>query len=358
MDKIFRILIINPGSTSTKIALYANDKAVFDQTIAHRPRELTGFKRIADQKDCRKKIILDVLNKKRIALDSIDIAVGRGGLTRPVPGGIYRINKKMLRDVKNINIYGREHASNLGCLIAYDIAKKLNIPAVIMDPVATDDLLPVARISGCPEIKRKSLFHALNIKAVARIAAAKLRKSKNVRFTIAHIGGGISIACYEDGKIIDVNNAVLGMGPFSPQRAGSLPIADLVGLCYSGRFKKEELLERLAKKSGLMGYLGTDDIREIEGRIHRGDKKARLVFEAMTYQIAKEIGAYAAVFKGKIDAILLTGGASHSKLLMKILKPRISFLGRIMVFPGEVEMRALAYGGLLVLKKKVRPKEY
>lgn len=358
MKKLFKILVINPGSTSTKVALFVNQRRLFEENIIHKPKELIRFKRIVDQKHFRKRLILALLKKRCISLDTIDIMVGRGGLTKPVAGGIYKINKKMVRDVEKIEIYGREHASNLGSLIAYDMALKARIPAVTMDPVATDEMEPIARISGFPEIERRSLFHALNIKAIGRKASRLLRKNRDARFIIVHMGGGISTACYKNDKIIDVNNAVLGMGPFTPQRAGSLPIADLVNLCFSGRFTKDQLLKKLAKKSGLMGYLGTDNVVQIEKRIRSGDKKAKLVFEAMAYQIAKDIGAYTTVFKGKLDAIIFTGGLSRSKMLIKMLKNRISFLGRVLIFPGEEEMKTLAYGGFLVLQRKLRPKLY
>ena len=358
MKEIFKIFVINPGSTSTKVALFANSKMLFEETISHSPKELARFKKITDQKDFRKKVVLDSLKKRSIDLSSIDIVVGRGGLTKPVAGGIYKVTSQMLRDLKKLYIHDREHASNLGALIAYDIAKLLKISAITMDPVATDEMLPIARISGFPAIERKSLFHALNIKAVGRKATGLLKKRKNPRFVIVHMGGGISIACYKNDKIIDVNNAVLGMGPFTPQRAGSLPIADLVNFCFSGKFTKEIMLKKLAKEGGLMGYLGTDNMRLVEKRIGRKDKKAKLIFEAMAYQIAKEIGAYATVFKGKFDAIIFTGGLARSKILVNTLKDKISFLGKIIVFPGEEESKALASGGLLVLQKKVKPKFY
>ena len=245
MKKPFSILVINPGSTSTKVAVFKNKRRLFETSIAHKPKDLARFKKITDQKNFRKRLILGLLEEKPINLDNIDIVVGRGGLTKPVAGGIYKINRKMVGDVKKSKIHGREHASNLGSLIAYDIAKLLKAPAVTVDPVATDEMRPVARISGFPEIERKSLFHALNIKAIGCKAARLLRKKKDARFIIVHMGGGISVASYENGRIIDVNNAVLGMGPFTPQRTGSLPVADLVNLCFSGRFTKDELLKKL-----------------------------------------------------------------------------------------------------------------
>lgn len=357
MAKNFNVLVINPGSTSTKIAIFSGTRRLLEKNIVHSPGKLTRFRSIADQKNFRKHLVLGLLKRKGIGLDKIDIIVGRGGLTKPIAGGIYNITPRMLKDIKNKKIHGREHASSLGSLIAYDIAKKLKVQAVTMDPVATDEMAPIAKISGVPEIKRRSLFHALNVKAVAKKARAKLRK-KNAKFVIVHMGGGISIAAYENGRVIDINNAVLGMGPFSPQRAGSLPLADLVNMAFSGKYSKETLLKKLAKKSGLVGYLGTDDAIKIEKRIRRGEKRAKLVFEALVYQIAKEIGAYSTVLNGNLDAIIFTGGLSRSKMLVRILKKRVSFLARVMIFPGEEELRALRDAGLAVLKKKVKVKKY
>lgn len=357
MPEHFKIFVINPGSTSTKIALYKGKKNIFTETIAHDPGELARFEAIADQKDFRKKIILERLKKRSVKLGDLDIIVARGGLTKPVAGGIYRINKKMLLDVRNVKLYGREHASSLASLIAFDLSEVAGVPAVTRDPVATDEMEPIARISGFPGIKRLSLFHALNVKAVGRKARASLGKKK-ANLVIVHMGGGISVASYKSGEVIDVNNAVLGMGPFTPQRTGALPTADLLNLCYSGKFTGNQLLKKMAKKSGLIGYLGTDDLVEIEKRIKSGDKKAALVYEAMAYQIAKEIGAYATVFHGKIDAVVFTGGMARSRKLIGTLKKRVSFLGRILVFPGEEEQEALALAGLAVLQKKVKPKTY
>jgi len=250
---MFKILVINPGSTSTKLALFNDEEMVFEENIKHNPGELKPFKKNVDQYSFRKDIILGVLEKRKIRLDEIHAVVGRGGLMRPVPGGTYEINKKMLEDLEDESIWQREHASNLGCLIAHKIGKKFSIPAFTVDPVTTDEMEPLARISGFPEIERRSLFHALNVRAVARKVARE-------NLIIAHMGGGISVCALRRGNVIDVNNALLGMGPFSPQRAGSLPIGDLARLCYSGKYKLEKLLKKLTKESGLIGYLGTDSV--------------------------------------------------------------------------------------------------
>ncbi len=357
MSKPSNVLVINPGSTSTKVALFDGEKRLFQENISHSPKELGRFGSVYRQKDFRKRLILNCLKKKKICPEAIGIIVGRGGLTKPIAGGIYYITPKMLRDIKNKKIHGREHASGLGSLIAYDIAKALEIKAVTMDPVATDEMSEIARVSGVPEIARRSLFHALNVKAVAGKARAKLKK-KNARLVIAHMGGGISVAAYENGRVIDVNNAVLGMGPFSPQRAGSLPLADLVELAFSKKYSKNTLLKKLAKKSGLTGYLGTDDVIKIQKRIRWGDRKAKLILTALAYQIAKEIGAYAAVLNGKVDAVVFTGGLSRSSSLIRLLKEKVSFLAKVLVFPGEEELNALRDAGLAVLRKKIKVKRY
>lgn len=348
---MLKILVINPGSTSTKIAVFHDQKLVFEENIEHSPGELKPFKKIIDQYAFRKETILGVLNKHKIKLDELNAVAARGGLMRPIPGGTYKINKKMLKDLKDESIWQREHASNLGCLIAHEMGKKFSIPSFTVDPVTTDEMGPLARLSGFPEIERRSLFHALNVKAVARKAAKE-------NLIIAHMGGGISVCASRKGKIVDVNNALLGMGPFSPQRAGGLPIGDLVRLCYSGKYKLAGFLKKLTKEGGLMGYLGTDYVPEIEQRIKKGDKKAALILEAMSYQIAKEIGACASVLKGKVDAIVLTGGIAYSKLVTKKIRQRVSFIAEVLVYPGEEEMKSLARGALRVLRGGEKVREY
>lgn len=359
MAKDFKILVINPGSTSTKIAIFGDEELLFKESIEHNPQQLKPFKKIVDQYAFRKEIILGVLKKRKVNLEEIHAVVGRGGLIRPISGGTYRINEKMLEDLKDESIWQREHASNLGCLIASEIARKFSIPAFTVDPVTTDEMEPLARISGFPQIERRSLFHALNVKAVARKAAGELGKEADgVNLVIAHLGGGISICAYKKGRVVDVNNALLGMGPFSPQRAGGLPIGDLVRLSYSRRYKLEGLLKKLTKEGGLIGYLGTDYVPEIEEKIQKGDQRATLILEAMAYQIAKEIAGCASVMEGKVDAIVLTGGVANSKFVTKKVINKVSFIAKVLVYPGEEEMKSLALGALRVLKGQEKVKEY
>jgi len=357
--KQFRILVINPGSTSTKLAVFENGTSLFEEQIRHNPGELASFKKTCAQYNFRKTLVLKALKRRNIALDSLDAVVGRGGLLRPLAGGTYKINRKMLKDLRDISIWGREHASNLGALIAYRIGKELGIAAFVVDPVSVDELQPLARISGLPGVERRALFHALNVKAQARRVSRDLRKKADkVNLVIAHMGGGISVCAYRRGRVIDVNNAVLGMGPFSPQRVGALPVADLVKLCFSGKYSREELERRLVKHSGLIGYLGTDNVPGIEKKIKQGDKRAGLILEAMAYQIAKEIAAMAAVLKGDVDAVVLTGGLAFSKRITGWIRQRVSFIASVLVYPGEEELRTLVEGGLRVLRGQEDARTY
>lgn len=357
MAKDYKILVINPGSTSTKVALFSNDELLFEKKIEHSSEELSVFHKIIDQYQFRKDIILDFLKEKGINLSTLDAVVGRGGLLKPIPSGTYRVNEKMLEDLRK-GVSG-EHASNLGGILAYGIAEKLSIPAYIVDPVVIDEMKPVARISGMPEIPRISIFHALNQKAVARKAALDLgKKYEHANFIVAHLGGGISVGVHCKGKVIDVNNALNGEGPFTPERSGGVPVGALVELCFSGKFTKDEIMKKIKGKGGLMAYLNTNDVREVIKRIEQGDKKAELILEAMAYQVAKEIGAGATVLKGKIDAIILTGGIAYASEFVNLVRDRISFLSLVMVYPGEEEMLALCVGALRVLRGKEVEKIY
>ncbi len=355
--KEYKILVINPGSTSTKVALFSDENLLFEKKIQHSTKEISVFSRIIDQYEFRKNIILNFLEEKKIDLSILNAVVGRGGLLRPIPSGTYRINTKMIEDLKKGE--RGEHASNLGALLAYSIAEKLSIPAYIVDPVVIDEMKPIARISGMPEISRLSLFHALNQKAVARKAAADLGKRyKKTNFIIAHLGGGISVGIHCQGKVIDVNNALNGEGPFAPERSGGLPVGALVELCFSGKFTKEEILKKITGKGGLTAYLNTNDVREVLKKIEQGDKYAKLILEAMAYQVAKEIGAGATVLKGQIDAIILTGGIAYTTEFVNLIKDRVSFLALVMVYPGEEEMIALCSGALRVLRGEEVEKNY
>ena len=355
----FRILVVNPGSTSTKIAVFDNDKEIFKKILNHKPEELSPFEELIDQFEFRKNIVEEALEENDIHVDSLDAVVGRGGLLRPVPSGVFKINEKMLADLKDPTIWGKVHASNLGAFIANSIADELNIPCLIADPVTVDEMENVARISGVPGIVRQSLFHALNIRAIARKSAKKLNKSLDECNLIAvHMGGGVSVAAIKNGKVVDVNNALLGMGPFSPQRAGALPLSGVIDMCFSGEYTKAKIEKIFSKTSGLMGYLGTDNDIEIEKEVEKGNEKYRQILEAMAYQVSKEIGACATVLKGNVDAIFLTGGLAYDKFLTKWIKERISFIAPIYMFPGEGEMEALAGAGLRVLIGAEKAKTY
>ncbi|MDM8534051.1 butyrate kinase [Clostridiaceae bacterium HSG29] len=355
--EIKRILAINPGSTSTKIAIFDNEKEVFEETLRHSAEKIDEYEKIYDQYEFRKTVILDVLNEKGINLTKLDAIVGRGGLLKPIEGGTYRVTDKMADDLK-VGVLG-EHASNLGGIIAKEIADKLNIPAFIVDPVVVDEMQDVARLSGMPELKRKSIFHALNQKAVARRAAKELNKKYDeLNFVVVHMGGGVSVGAHEKGKVIDINNALDGDGPFSPERVGDLPINDFAKLCFSGKYTLDEMKKKVKGKGGLVAYLNTNDGREVTEMIENGDKKAELVFEAMAYQIAKEVGACAAVLKGDVDAVILTGGLAYGEMLVDWIKERISFISDVIVYPGEDELGALVGGGLRVLNGEEEAKIY
>ncbi len=355
----FRVLAINPGSTSTKIAVFDDDKEVFTKTLRHRSEDLEKLGGLLDQYDFRKNLVIEALEENNVAPETLKAVVGRGGLIRPVKGGVYKVNEKMLTDLKNPNIWGRIHASNLGAFIASSISKNLGIPAFIVDPVTVDEFDDIARVSGIPEIERKSLFHALNIRYTARKIAKKLNlEFPKTNMIAAHMGGGISIAAIRQGRVVDVNNALLGMGPFSPQRAGALPIGDLIDLAYSGKYTKRELTSYLAKNAGWMAYLQTDNGVEIDKKIEQGDKKFKFYRDAMCYQIAKEIGACAAILEGKVDAIFLTGGLAFGDDLNNEIKKRVGFIAPLFVMPGENEMEALSQGAVHVLQGTEKAKDY
>ena len=357
MAKDYKILVINPGSTSTKVALFSDEELVFEEKIGHSNEELAVFSKIIDQYGFRKDIILNFLKEKGIDLSTLAAVVGRGGLLRPLPSGTYRVNEKMLEDLRK-GKYG-EHASNLGGIIAYGIAEEVSIPAYIVDPVVVDEMEPLARISGMPEIPRISIFHALNQKAIARQAALALgKKYEEANFIVAHLGGGISVGVHCQGKVIDVNNALNGEGPFSPERSGGVPVGALVDLCFSGKFTQEEIRKKITGQGGLVAYLNTNEVREVLKRREQGDEKAKLILEAMAYQVAKEIGAGTTVLKGQVDAIILTGGIAYSPELVNMVKERISFLALILVYPGGEEMLALAKGVLRVLRGEEEEKIY
>ncbi|MCH6267991.1 MULTISPECIES: butyrate kinase [Neobacillus] len=356
-NKEYRILVINPGSTSTKIGVFDNEISIFEKNLRHDMEILNTFANIIDQYEFRKNVILETLDHEGINLSKLNAVCGRGGLLRPIEGGTYAVNSQMLEDLKKG--YSGQHASNLGGIIAFEIASGLNIPSYIVDPVVVDELDPIARISGFSLIERKSIFHALNQKAVARRAAKELGKKYNeLNLIVTHMGGGITVGVHKQGRVVDVNNGLHGDGPFSPERAGTVPAGDLVALCYSGEYFREEMMKKLVGQGGLVGYLGTNDALQVEQRIAVGDQEAKLIYEAMAYQVAKEIGSASAVLSGKVDAICLSGGLAYGKEFVKSIIDRIKWIADVIVHPGENELQALAEGALRVLLGEEEVKDY
>ena len=357
MEKILKILAINPGSTSTKIALYENEVSIFTKSLSHSADEIKKFNKISDQYEFRKQVIMDTVQEFGTNLSEIDIIVGRGGNMKPVQGGTYKINEAMVEDLK-IGIMG-QHASNLGGILANAIATELGIPSYVVDPVVVDEFEDYARISGMPEIKRKPKHHPLNQKAAARLAAKELGGIyTDFNFVVAHLGGGISIGAHKKGKVIDVNNCLDGDGPFSPERAGGLPVGSLVDLCFSGEYTKDEIKKRITGNGGLVAYLGTNDVREVQRRIKAGDEYAKLIYETMAYQISKEIGAAATVLKGAVNAIILTGGVAYDDEFISWIIERVEFIAPVKVYPGENEMASLVQGVLRVINREEQLKLY
>lgn len=352
------ILAINPGSTSTKIAVFSNSKIIYLKTIRHSADELSVYKKIADQYEFRKNIVVEELNKAKINFESIRVVMGRGGLLKPIPSGVYAVNEKMIKDLQNSE-YG-EHASNLGGLIAHAIAQQLpNAKAYIADPVVVDEMEDIARISGHPLFERISIFHALNHKAVARFHAKCISKRyEDLNLIVVHLGGGITVGAHCKGKVIDVNQGLDGEGPFSPERSGTLPVGALAKLCFSGKYSYSEVKQMITGKGGFVAYFGTNDAMEVENLINNGDRRALLIFEAMAYQVAKEIGAMSTVLFGKVDGILLTGGLANNKWFIEKIIDRVVHIGPVSIYPGEDEMKALAENGQLILDGEIEVKEY
>lgn len=350
------VLAINPGSTSTKVSLFEEEKLIKNHKIEHAKADLEIFEHVSDQYEYRLGLIYGWLELEGLCSNEFIAVVGRGGLLRPIPGGTYIVSDFMVNDLR-IGING-EHASNLGGLLAKGIADLEGVPSYIVDPVSVDEFNEVARISGLEEIPRISLVHALNIKAVARRRARELSKNvEDLNLIVAHLGGGISISPIEKGRIIDVNNANHG-GPFSPERAGTLPCGDLIELCYSKKYTFKELKSMITGKGGLYSYLGTCDAKEVYDRILQGDKYAELIYNAMAYQIGKEIVANATVLKGKVDNIIITGGLAYAEYLLSHIIEMVSFVAPVIVYPGEDEMEALNQGALRVIKNIENHKNY
>jgi butyrate kinase len=353
-----RILAINPGSTSTKFAVYFDEKCVLNKTIRHSMDELMRYNNVVDQFDFRKGYIIDALMEEGIEVDSIKTVIGRGGLTYPLESGVYRVNHQMLKHARE-GVLG-QHASNLGPLLADYIAQQIpNAQAYIADPVVTDELCDVARIAGHPNFERRSIFHALNQKATARLHAKKAGKAyEELNLIVAHLGGGISVGAHKQGRVIDVNNAFDGEGPFSPERTGTLPVGQLIGICFNEKYSEEKVRRMVVGEGGYVGYLGTNSAKEVQELAEAGNEKARLVQEALFYQVSKIIGEMAVVLEGKIDGILLTGGLAYNPHLESYIKEKAGFLAPVFTYPGEDELEALAMNALRVANGEVVVKTY
>ena len=356
--KEYRILALNLGSTSTKLAVYEGETQKLEQVLRHSQEEMGSIKTMAENAAFRKPLILDFLKDNDVDIKSFDAIVGRGGLMRPIPGGTYAVNQAMLDDLASCK-YG-SHASNLGGMLANEIAREIGVPAYIVDPVVVDEMEDVARLSGHPAFKRRTCFHALNQKAIAkRYAAEKGVAYESLNLIVAHMGGGVTVGAHKKGRVIDVNNGLDGEGPYSAERPGGLPVLEVMRVMQAGELGGYDEMKRvLTSRCGLIAYLGTNDGREVVSRIEKGDKEAELVYRGMAYQIAKEIGAMAAVLDGEVDAILLTGGFAYDKLLMGWLGDKVKFIAPVKVYPGEDEMGALAAGALRVLRGEEEVKAY
>ncbi len=353
----YKILILNPGSTSTKIGVFEDETQLFEETLRHSTEEIAKYASIVDQKYFRKEVILNVLKEKNFDIKTLDVVVGRGGMLKPIPGGTYATTPDLIHDLE-IGKQG-QHASNLGGILAKEIADEVGVPSFIVDPVVVDELEPVARMSGVPELPRTSVFHALNQKAVAK----RYAKEKNVPYTdlnliVVHMGGGVSVGAHKNGKVVDVFNALDGDGAFSPERSGAVPVGALVKMCFSGQYTEKEVYKKLVGNGGFNGYVGTNDMRELLKRISEGDTKAKEVYDAFIYQISKNIGSMACVLKGKVDQIVLTGGIAYSEVVINSIKEYVGFIAPFTVYPGEDELLALAQGAIRVMNGEEKPMEY
>ena len=353
----YKILIINPGSTSTKIGVYEDETQVMEETLRHSTEEIAKYETIYAQKDFRKEVILNVLKEKNVDLNDIDVVVGRGGLLKPIPGGTYATTPELLEDLK-IGKQG-QHASNLGGILAHEIAAEFNVPSYIVDPVVVDELQDVARLSGHPLFPRISIFHALNQKAVAKRYAKEVGKAyEDLNLIVVHMGGGVSVGAHKNGKVIDVANALDGDGTFSPERSGGLPSGSLMKLCFSGEYTKEEVGKMINGNGGFNAYVGTNDMRELLKMAENNDEKAQLVMDAFHYQLEKEIGAMAVVLGGKVDQIILTGGIAYSANTQNHMKNAVEWIAPVTIYPGEDELLALAQGALRVMNGEEEAKVY
>jgi len=354
--KDYLILTINPGSTSTKIGVFKNEESIFETNVMHSVKLLEEYDKIWNQYSFRKHEIIEKLEKNNISLKDLDVVVGRGGLFKPIESGVYVVDENMIEDAR-IGVQG-EHASNLGCVIAYGIGWEFGIPSYITNPPSVDELEDVARISGNKNFERNSIFHSLNVFATARIHAKTIgKKIEDMNLIVAHLGGGITVTALNKGRAINVNNG-LDEGPFSPQRSGQLPLLQIIEMAFSGKVTKKQMKKMVVGNGGFTSYFDTNDAREIEEKAEANDPEYRKIFEAMAYQISEEVGCRATNLKGSVDSIILTGGLAYSKLLVKLIKERVGFIANVNVYPGENELKALAMGGLRVLRGDTKPRKY
>lgn len=350
-------LIINPGSTSTKIGVFEDETLLFEETLRHSTEEIASYASIVDQKDFRKNIILNLLDSKNFDINSLNVVVGRGGMLKPIPGGTYPVSDSLLEDLK-IGVQG-QHASNLGGILAKEIGDSIGVPSYIVDPTVVDELEDVARYSGVPELPRISVFHALNQKAVAKRYAKEIGKAyDSLNLIVVHMGGGVSVGAHKQGRVVDVFNALDGDGAFSPERAGAVPSGALIKMCYSGKYTEAEAYKKICGNGGFNAYLGTNDMRDVEKMASEGNKEAAMVRSAFIHQVAKDIGSMACVLNGKIDQIIATGGIAYDKGVIAGLKEKCEWMAPFTVYPGEDELLALAQGAIRVLNGEEAAKEY
>ena len=352
-----KTLVINPGSTSTKVGVFEDETLLFEETLRHSTEEISQYASIIDQKDFRKDIILNFLKNKNCDPKTLNVIVGRGGLLKPIPGGTYAVSEALLADLK-AGVQG-QHASNLGGILAREIGDEIGVPSYIVDPVVVDELTPMARVSGMPELPRRSIFHALNQKAVARrFAKEQGKKYEELNLIVIHMGGGVSVGAHCKGKVVDVNNILDGESCFSPERSGTVPVGDLVKMCFSGDYTEKEIYKKICGGGGFNGYLHTNDARVVEKMVAEGNAEAKLVQDAFYYQIAKDAGAMAAVLHGQVDQIILTGGIAYAPLTRERLTESLGWIAPITVYPGEDELLALCQGALRVMTGEEEPKIY
>lgn len=350
-------LIINPGSTSTKIGIFEDETLLFEETLRHSTEEIAQYDSIVDQTDFRRDIILNLLKEKNFDIHSLNMVVGRGGMLKPIPGGTYEVSDELLADLK-IGVQG-QHASNLGGILAKEIADSIGVPSYIVDPTVVDELDAVSRYSGVPELPRTSVFHALNQKAVARRYAKEAGKAyDSMNLIVVHMGGGVSVGAHRQGRVVDVFNALDGDGAFSPERAGAVQSGALIKLCFSGKYTEKEVYKMFVGNGGFNAYCGTNDMRDVEKMVQNGDTKAAEVREAFITQVAKDIGSMACVLKGKVDQIIVTGGIAYDKVVVAGLKERAEWIAPMTVYPGEDELLALVQGGLRVLNGEEKAMVY